>query len=413
MKFSSIFYSITFIFMLGSVSIFLAYLWLKGYDQQNYTRELNYKYSVVSRVSLMRYSGVISENEYLAQIQGFEMPQIEDNATAQNIIQNAQIIQTQEQEIGKSTILYLDNKNYLRLESTNNDDVLLYDDKFQAHRYDMITIIFGLVFLVLLITYIFIIRKLKPLRRLKRQIKKFADGNLEIANVSSGNDEISQVADAFYEAVMQIKLLNHNRALFLRNIMHELKTPITKGRITAEMLPQNKYQERLISVFERLESLINEFALIERASSKLAHLEPQKIQLKPILNQAVNIAMIESGAISVDVGYDIEINADLKLMCVAFKNLIDNGIKYASDHKVSISANNEEISFITLGEPLKGDISYYTQPFTKDATRKDSFGLGLYIVDNIVKAHNFTLIYERENEKNIFKIVFNKIQPKG
>ncbi len=326
MKFSSIFYSITFIFILGSVSIFLAYLWLKGYDQQNYTRELNYKYSVVSRVSLMRYSGVISENEYLAQIQGFEMPQIEDNATAQNIIQNAQIIQTQEQEIGKSTILYLDNKNYLRLESTNNDDVLLYDDKFQAHRYDVITIIFGLVFLVLLITYIFIIRKLKPLRRLKRQIKKFADGNLEIANVSSGNDEISQVADAFYEAVMQIKLLNHNRALFLRNIMHELKTPITKGRITAEMLPQNKYQERLISVFERLESLINEFALIERASSKLAHLEPQKIQLKPILNQAVNIAMIESGAISVDVGYDIEINADLKLMCVAFKNLIDNGI---------------------------------------------------------------------------------------
>lgn len=406
MKFSSIFYSITFIFALGSASIFLAYLWLKGYDTQNYTRELNTKYSVVSRVTLMKYSGIISDKEYEAQIKGFEMPEITEESQKKSIINNASIIEEQAQDIGTSAILTLDNKNYLRLISNNNDTILLYDDKFQPHRYDVITLIFSLVFVVLLATYIFIIRKLKPLRRLKRQIKKFADGNLEITNVSSGNDEISQVADAFYDAVMQIKLLNHNRALFLRNIMHELKTPITKGRITAEMIPEGKYQERLISVFERLESLINEFALIERASTKLQNLEKSTTTLKNVINEAIDIAMVESGAVSTEGDEQISINADLKLICVAFKNMIDNGIKYASDHKIKIICNTNNVEFQSLGEPLKNDLSYYTQPFTKEGSAKNSFGLGLYIVENILKAHNFMLEYRHLNSMNIFRVNF-------
>ncbi|MCI6564458.1 MAG: ArsS family sensor histidine kinase [Campylobacter sp.] len=406
MKFSSIFYSITFIFMLGSSGIFLAYLWLKEYDKQNYTRELNTKYSVVSRVTLLKYSGIISDNEYEAQIKGFEMPQILDDALIKKVIDNAQIIEEQEQEIGKSAILTFNNNNYLRLISNNDDIIVLYDDKFQAYRYDVITLIFSLVFLVLLAVYIFIIRKLKPLRRLKREIKKFAGGDLEIDNVATGADEISQVADAFYDAVRQIKLLNHNRALFLRNIMHELKTPITKGRITAEMLPQNKYQERLISVFARLESLINEFALIERASSKLQIVEKSRIPLKTTITKALDIAMAESGAVEIKENDDIIIKADEKLISVAFKNIIDNGIKYASDHKVLVEINSSDICFITSGEPLKNELSYYIQPFTKDGNAKNSFGLGLYIVENILKAHNFMLEYEHENGKNIFKVNF-------
>ena len=85
---------------------------------------------------------------------------------------------------------------------------------------------------------------------------------------------------------------------------------------------------------------------------------------------------------------------------------VDNGIKYASDHKVLVEINSSDICFITSGEPLKNELSYYTQPFTKDGNAKNSFGLGLYIVENILKAHNFMLEYEHENGKNIFKVKF-------
>lgn len=59
--------------------------------------------------------------------------------------------------------------------------------------------------------------------------------------------------------------------------MHELKTPITKGLLTLEMIEDNKYKERLNGVFTRLEILINEFAAIEQITSGAAFIN-RKIQ---------------------------------------------------------------------------------------------------------------------------------------
>ncbi|MFW5613776.1 MAG: sensor histidine kinase, partial [Campylobacter hyointestinalis] len=65
MKFSSIFYTITLIFIIATTSIFLAFLWLMDYDKQNYTRELNTKYSVVARATLLHMNDLINKEEYL------------------------------------------------------------------------------------------------------------------------------------------------------------------------------------------------------------------------------------------------------------------------------------------------------------------------------------------------------------
>ncbi len=58
---SSIFYTITFIFIFAGVSVILGFLWLIEYDQQNYTRELNTKYSLIANARLLNFAGVISE----------------------------------------------------------------------------------------------------------------------------------------------------------------------------------------------------------------------------------------------------------------------------------------------------------------------------------------------------------------
>ncbi len=432
MRFSSIFYSITFIFGLASTAIFLAFLWLKEYDQQNYTRELNTKYSVVTNAMLMKLNGYITTNEYEEQVEGIAMPEIDNEILKEQIKTQAQIIEKIERDIGSGAILYYKKRYYLLLTTHTGEEHLLFDDTFQPYRYDIITLIFSLVFLILLMTYIFVIRKIKPLRKLKRQINKFASGDLNIANTSTGNDEISEVADAFYKAVRQIKVLNHSRTLFLRNIMHELKTPITKGRITAEMIPQDKYQERLIKVFERLEQLINEFAAIEQASAGFANIDASVMDLRSILDEAKQLAMCDDSLVMLICDENISIKADFRLLSVAFKNIIDNGIKYATDHKIQIIATQNKVSFLSRAQPLKHELSYYTQPFTQENKNpkntqnfnensakhasqtpyKDGFGLGLYIVDNILKAHNFSLHYEYIDGKNVFYVLFDNNQVK-
>ncbi|ASM34825.1 sensor histidine kinase [Campylobacter sputorum subsp. bubulus] len=398
---SSIFYAITFIYVLSIICIFVLFLWLINYDKQNYTRELNNKYSYVTRVTIFYLNNMISKQDYEKQMSNIDMPMIEDQKLVDNIIKNANVLQEISGDLGTAAILVYEKRNFLKI-IVNDKTFLLQDDDYQPYRYLIVKLILGAVILILLIAYAFILRKIKPLRKLKRQIDKFAKGDLDIKNVKTGNDEISEVADAFYMAVMQIKKLNSSRQLFLRNIMHELKTPITKGRITAEMIQKDKYQERLINVFEKLENLINEFAAVERAASTSSIGNLNSFKIDDIMDEAIDMAMIDKENYTLNILDDITINVDFKLITTAIKNMIDNAIKYSTNKHVNIIVNKNTIKFCNDGKPLDNSIEYYLEAFTQGNNATKSFGLGLYIVDSILKAHGIKLGYKYKNNMNIF-----------
>ena len=402
MKRSSVFYTITFIFALALTSIFLAFLWLMDYDKQNYARELNAKYSTIARNQLFLMSGIINEKEYERQTGDFKMPEITNERQKEEILANATVLEEISADIGSSAIMIYQNHHYLKVRHVDKI-LLLKDNDYQPYRYDIIKIIFLLVAIILLAAYVFVIRKLKPLRKLKRQIAKFAAGEIdEVQNVSSGNDEISEVAEAFYDAVCQIKNLNASRKLFLRNIMHELKTPITKGRLAAEMIEKSKNQERLVSVFIKLENLINEFAAVEQVTSSIALNNTKICRIDDVIDEALDIAMVDPGQVTISKLEDVNLNADFKLLAIAAKNMIDNALKYSPNKHVNITITRESIKFINEGERLSKELRHYVEPFTKGESAKKSFGLGLYIVENIIKAHKLTLSYEYKNGLNVF-----------
>ena len=402
MKRSSVFYTITFIFALALTSIFLAFLWLMDYDKQNYARELNAKYSTIARNQLFLMSGIINEKEYERQTGDFKMPEITNEQQKEEILANATVLEEISADIGSSAIMIYQNHHYLKVQHVDKV-LLLKDNDYQPYRYDIIKIIFSLVAIILLAAYVFVIRKLKPLRKLKRQIAKFAAGEIdEVQNVSSGNDEISEVAEAFYDAVSQIKNLNASRKLFLRNIMHELKTPITKGRLAAEMIEKSKNQERLVSVFIKLENLINEFAAVEQVTSNIALNNTKICRIDDVIDEALDIAMVDPGQVTISKLEDVNLNADFKLLAIAAKNMIDNALKYSPNKHVNITITRESIKFINEGERLSKELRHYVEPFTKGESAQKSFGLGLYIVENIIKAHKLVLSYEYKNGLNVF-----------
>lgn len=404
---SSIFYSITFIFSISIVSIFLALLFLLEYDKQTYTEKLNIKYSIIARATLFHLNNFITNDELKRQVHGYQMREITDKEDKEQIIKNAQIIQKLVDRIGTSAILRYENDHYLHIE-TKYASLLLKDEDFQPYRYDLIKVIFGVVFAIIIIAYILTIHKLKPLRKLKRQMDRFAKGDLDINCKTDGEDEISQVANAFHNAVEQINKLNHSRQLFLRNIMHELKTPITKGRISAEMLESGKQRERLIGTFEKLELLINEFASIEQITSGegLKNIKPYR--LVDMLDEAIDLAMISPSQIEIELDDEIILHVDFRLFTTAMKNVIDNGIKYSIDQTIKIVATQEAIAFISQGKPLKYDLEHYLEPFVQEKNSHQSFGLGLYIVHHIVKAHHISFTYEHKEGYNYFN--FEKIE---
>ena len=405
---SSIFIAITFIFGLALVSIFLAFLWLMGFDKQNYTRELNNKYSNVARTNLLYMGGIINKAQYDRQLSNIDMPEITAKNEKEEILKNAAVLEEISSDLGSSAILLYDKHHYLKIEHLD-ELKLLMDKEFQPYRYEVIKAVFAVVAVILLAAYIFVIYKIKPLRKLKRQIVKFANGELDgVQNVGNGKDEISEVSEAFYGAVCQIKALNDSRHLFLRNIMHELKTPITKGLIAAQMIEKSKNQERLISVFHKLENLINELAAIEQITSKIGLTNKTPCLMRDLIDEAIDIAMIEKEHVGISELDEVRVMVDFKLFSVAIKNMIDNGIKYSTDKHVNIMVSKDHMKFITQGEKLKNDLDFYIQPFIKGEDAQKSFGLGLYIVSNILEAHGLKFGYEYKNGMNVF--VFENLQ---
>lgn len=400
---SSIFYVITFIFILASSTIGVAFIWLINYDKINYSNELNAKYSYLANLKLQELNDSITKEEFDNKQKQFQLKLIsKDNK--RSIISDSIILAEDSNNLGTSKILTNNGKNYLYIMA--NDKEFLYEDtNFNSYRYMSIQIILCIVILVLLISYIFVIGKLRPIRRLKRQITKFANNDLDnIENISKGSDEISQVSDAFYQAIKKIKDLNTSRQFFLRNIMHELKTPITKGRITAEMLEDTKFKQRLINVFDRMVILIDELAAVEQITSGVAK-NPKKISITHIFNEAKEMLLLENEKINIIIDNTFLVYVDFKLFTTAVKNLLDNAIKYSDDNAVKVIICQESIKFYNKGKKLEKNIEYYLEPFTQGGTKaSNSFGLGLYVVNTILEAHKLKLNYSHDNGYNIFSI---------
>ncbi len=280
--------------------------------------------------------------------------------------------------------------------------ILVGDEELKPYKYWNVLYTYLMVIAIILISFILILQRLRPLIRLRKKIALFGDGNMDISFKTNGTDEIALISNELESAREKINNLLESRTLFLRNIMHELKTPIAKGTIATQMLPSQKLKDRFVSIFGRLESLVNEFALIEEVTSVSDKSNFKEYRLVDIIDGAIDMAMVDRSSVSVDVNASIKLFSSYRLYTTAIKNMIDNGIKYSSDSHVKICIINDELCFESRGECISHPLEYYIEPFTKDNPSKNSYGLGLYLVDSILKVHGQVLAHEYDNGINRF-----------
>lgn len=286
-------------------------------------------------------------------------------------------------------------------------EVILRDNQSELMNSSLYIIaVFGLIIITLIFSYLTILKKLYPLKILKEKVTSLGEENFdfECCNTTA-QDEVSLLAMEFKKAAQKLNNIKESRNVFIRNIMHELKTPITKGKFLTQLPHDEKNDEKMVNVFNRLESLINEFGLIEELISSSKNMEQNFYYLNDIVDNAIDALMIDEDI--VDMHFDnIKLHVNYNLFSVAVKNLIDNGIKHSSDKRVTIKTQGEAIVFENKGKALAHELEAYFEPFfASEYKDKESFGLGLYIVNSILKANAFKLEYAYENSTNIFKIV--------
>jgi len=262
-------------------------------------------------------------------------------------------------------LIIFEEKYYLHI-ITPAFRVLLQDNTNQIEKRYLTSIVFCLIFLLFVFIYVLILKNIK-----------------------------------------NTNLLLNSRQLFLRTVMHELKTPIAKGRIVSELLDNKKQKKRMITIFEKLEFLINDFAKVEEIVSKQYHLNKSNYSIDTILKYSIDMLMLDSvkDNITLECDSSEKISVDLELFSMAIKNLLDNALKYSSNKKVQVEYKDNQLKIISNGDKLTKPLSDYYKPFHNDTKSKNhGMGLGLYIVHSILTMHNKKLIYNYQQNKNIFSI---------
>ncbi|PAF48945.1 two-component sensor histidine kinase [Helicobacter sp. 12S02232-10] len=400
---TSIFFKIAILFLFALFSFFaFSFYFIKSQiEYEDNQSEIKYRQFTATINQILAHNGNIELIEKYLKDLGFKTT---SEAKIKEVLLNYKKFPAGFNGLLAKTIKQ-NNEIFILLET--QDKVTLYKDTFKTSYQNYYLITFAGI---LLLTFLFalVIKSLLPLKRLRQQIRYFSNGKLNINCKINQQDEIGELANEFNNAIKKIAALNESRTLFLRSIMHELKTPITKGRITAEMVENPLQKERLSSAFERLNTLINQFAKIEQLSSQSYKLNKREFLVDELIECTKKMLLIDkmsTDPITLLSPNDL-IKADFDLFAIAVKNLLDNAIKYGSDGKVLINTDKYSLIISNKGNPLKMDFKEYFRPYFKDSTKVNSegFGLGMYIIKNTLDAQNFNITYEHQDDTNYFII---------
>ena len=401
---SSIFFSISITFVALFIFIIVSFgVLYKGSQKReelfNYKRSFDIAHSIKNE--LRREQAITQELEDYLELMDFKI--VKDKL---KVLKNQnKHIEWEKHRRGQAISSFVvDENKYLHLKNRRINIVLL--DTHEANNFRIIIVfVFLSILAAFSLLYFNTLRKLKPLKELKENVKNIGDENFDIICASTQKDEISQLANEFDKAAKKLKALQKSRNIFIRNIMHELKTPITKGQFLAQLPSTDENKERMQKVFYRLESLINEFASIEELIATRNEIQRKEYYLSDIIDNASDLLM--SGEENIHQDFEeISLEVDFKLFSIAVKNLMDNGIKYSINKQVIIKTKGSSIVFQSQGEKLLHPLEEYYEAFFKseNINSNQSFGLGLYIVKHILDANKLLLAYEHSNGINHFII---------
>jgi len=409
MKKESIFFTITISFLISLFLVVGSFIVLVLHTQDEKDKHLSRKYLPVAKMVLEQQRKNGLTKYFVESLSNMDMQFINDVGEMRAILYNPKTSVILERRFRSILVRVLNVNDESFLFIKNDSFEIMFKDTDYKHVNPLIYLIavFGVLLIAIILSFITTWKKLYPLKILKDKVKTLGDENFDFECCdTNAQDEVSLLAIEFKNTAKKLQDIKESRNVFIRNIMHELKTPITKGKFLSELEDSDENAEKMKRVFSRLESLINEFTSIEELISSTKNVEKNFYFLDDIVDNAIDTLMLDDDLVKMQYE-NKKLNVNFKLFSVAVKNLIDNAIKYSDNKNVTIkTGSNDEIIFENSGEKLEYPLENYFEPFfTKQSKSKNGFGLGLYIVNSILKANLCELKYEYKDGMNRFIIV--------
>jgi two-component system sensor histidine kinase CpxA len=247
-----------------------------------------------------------------------------------------------------------------------------------------------------------------PLRHLRRTVQQITGGDFSARVDLPGRrrDEIADLSRDFNTMAEHTQSLLESRRRLLRDISHELRSPLTRQNIALELArrhPGNAepYLERIEQESLRLNELIEQLLLLTRLEGDLDTFSREPVSLQELLDSIIHDADFEAAdrdrGIKIHTVDNVTVPGSRELLRRALENVIRNGLRYTaagSIVEVCTSKNDGSVAIIVRDHGPGIPPQYLEQIFTPffrvaESRNRDSggTGIGLAIARQAVLLH--------------------------
>ncbi len=267
----------------------------------------------------------------------------------------------------------------------------------------------GALLLLTALAWLYVRRLLRPLDDIRAGAQRFGAGAFDEpipVRCPQKPDELGQLAATINTMGSDIhQMLNAKRALLLA-MSHELRSPLTRARLNAELLPDapqaNAPREALVRDLGEMARLIADLLESERLASRHAALQREPVDLTALAHEVVaELGSRHAGAASVRVqapGGFPTLQLDRARMRLLLRNLLDNSLRHTDpgaappELLLRLQGTDLEIDVRDHGPGVPPEhLAQLAQAFYRpDSARQRStggVGLGLYLCRLVAEAH--------------------------
>ncbi len=253
--------------------------------------------------------------------------------------------------------------------------------------------------LSLLAAYLIVSRVSRPLKVLSSAATEIGKGKTPEPVPEAGPQEIRTLSRAFNQMSQDLARLDADRALILAGVSHDLRTPLARLRLGVEMSGDDAaLKDGMSADIDEMDRIINQFLDFARTDGGEP---PQLVHLEEIAADVVEQYHRRGARVDADLGSVPGLVLQPLAMRRVVLNLLDNALRYG-EHAVQIRTRAEgdaavlEVLDRGPGVPPEA-LERLKQPFTRlEVARSDKggAGLGLAIVDRVVRQHGGTFALE-------------------
>jgi len=257
------------------------------------------------------------------------------------------------------------------------------------------------------LAYAFVRRMLRPLDDIGAGVARFGSGTFEPLIPVRRKDELGDLAERINRMAQSLHgKLDAKRALLLA-ISHELRSPLTRARVNAELVEEGEHRNALLRDLGEMRDLITELLESERLASGHVALHTEAVDLAALVRELVAAQWPDAGlSLQLDERLGL-VRVDPMRMRLLLRNLIDNALRHSAGAPtppvVSLSSDAQDQVHFCVRDFGPGvteeQLPHLAEPFYRvDIARQRAtggFGLGLYLCQLVAQAHDGTLHIRR------------------